>query len=183
MTKKKPDAILTDIAAALRKHGYEGASLHILSEMTGLKRSSLYHHFPGGKDEMVMHVLDTGYAWVQENIVQKVEQLDSPQEKLQLLTGKLQELYLKGSVPCLLNALSFVGDEEDKFLPARTRGLQAFLNLFCHIAQRAGKKPAEAKLAAEQALVELQGSLVISYGLKDTGPFKRTLERFREILL
>ena len=37
---------LTDIFC---EYGYDGTSLTILSQNTGLGRASLYYHFPGGK--------------------------------------------------------------------------------------------------------------------------------------
>ncbi len=40
-----------------RSRGYEGATLSLLSEVTGLKKSSLYHRFPAGKDDMVKAVV------------------------------------------------------------------------------------------------------------------------------
>ena len=38
------------LAEAFRQYGFEGASLSMLSEATGLGNGSLYHFFPGGKD-------------------------------------------------------------------------------------------------------------------------------------
>ena len=46
------DEVIQRIVAAFREHGYEGASLSILSQATGLGRSSLYHYFPNGKTDM-----------------------------------------------------------------------------------------------------------------------------------
>ena len=50
--------IVNRIAMVFRQHGYEGASLSLIADATGLGRSSIYHHFPGGKDEMVEAVFD-----------------------------------------------------------------------------------------------------------------------------
>ncbi len=43
------DFVLDKIAAVFRLHGYEGASIRLLAQATGLERASLYHRFPGGK--------------------------------------------------------------------------------------------------------------------------------------
>lgn len=48
------------IAAALRllaTHGLQGASLAEVLELAGAPRGSVYHHFPGGKDELVGEAL------------------------------------------------------------------------------------------------------------------------------
>src|SRR4029078_11124737 len=42
-----------------REKGFDGASLADISESTGLGKSSLYHHFPNGKEERGLQALAT----------------------------------------------------------------------------------------------------------------------------
>ncbi len=45
---------LSDAALlAVREHGYAGMSMQDLLRSTGVSSSSMYHHFPGGKEELV----------------------------------------------------------------------------------------------------------------------------------
>lgn len=46
----------------LATKGLQGASFSEVLEGSGAPRGSLYHHFPGGKDELVMAALDFGAA-------------------------------------------------------------------------------------------------------------------------
>jgi TetR/AcrR family transcriptional regulator, lmrAB and yxaGH operons repressor len=57
-------AAIPALAEAFREHGFEGASLAHLCEATGLGKGSLYHFFPGGKDEMAAAVLADVDAWI-----------------------------------------------------------------------------------------------------------------------
>jgi AcrR family transcriptional regulator len=50
--------VIARVMAVVRREGYDGASLAELSKATGLGKSSLYHHFPDGKNDMVAAVLD-----------------------------------------------------------------------------------------------------------------------------
>ena len=45
------------VAEVFRAHGYEGATLSVITEATGLGKGSLYHFFPGGKEELAAAVL------------------------------------------------------------------------------------------------------------------------------
>src|ERR1700760_3766933 len=45
-------------AVLLAKKGLQGASFSEILEASGAPRGSLYHHFPGGKDELVLAALD-----------------------------------------------------------------------------------------------------------------------------
>ena len=48
--------VLPALTEVFRTHGYEGASLALISRHTGLGKGSLYHFFPGGKEEMAAEV-------------------------------------------------------------------------------------------------------------------------------
>src|ERR1700720_3544465 len=49
--------VLPQLAEVFRAHGYEGATLALISDATGLGKGSLYNFFPGGKEQMAMEVL------------------------------------------------------------------------------------------------------------------------------
>ena len=49
--------VLRALGEVFRAHGYEGASLTLITEATGLGKGSLYHLFPGGKEQMAAEVL------------------------------------------------------------------------------------------------------------------------------
>ena len=55
--------IVRKLADVFSRHGYEGASLKLLSQATGLGRSSLYHYFPNGKEDMASAVLSSADTW------------------------------------------------------------------------------------------------------------------------
>ncbi|WP_164094666.1 TetR family transcriptional regulator, partial [Serratia marcescens] len=50
-------ALIPILGEVFREHGYEGASLAVIGARTGLGKGSLYHAFPGGKEEMASAVL------------------------------------------------------------------------------------------------------------------------------
>ena len=60
------DEVVARILTVFRDFGFDGASLAELSKATGLGRSSLYHYFPGGKDEMAVAVLERIDTWMRE---------------------------------------------------------------------------------------------------------------------
>lgn len=53
----------------------------------------------------------------------------------------------------------------------------SFIDIFANISIKAGLPPKEANKRAGQALVDIQGSLVVAKGLDDFTPFKNMLER------
>jgi AcrR family transcriptional regulator len=55
--------VLRALGEVFRAHGYEGASLTLITEATGLGKGSLYHLFPGGKQQMAAEVLADIDGW------------------------------------------------------------------------------------------------------------------------
>ncbi|SMC17055.1 transcriptional regulator, TetR family [Andreprevotia lacus DSM 23236] len=51
------EELLTRLSAVFHQYGYDGATLARLSAASGLGKGSLYHHFPGGKEEIGVAVL------------------------------------------------------------------------------------------------------------------------------
>ncbi|MEO0971892.1 MAG: helix-turn-helix domain-containing protein, partial [Pseudomonadota bacterium] len=51
------DDLLDRLSSVFREVGYEEASMALLASASGLKKASLYHRFPGGKEQMAREVL------------------------------------------------------------------------------------------------------------------------------
>ncbi|TGW02048.1 TetR/AcrR family transcriptional regulator, partial [Mesorhizobium sp. M2D.F.Ca.ET.145.01.1.1] len=49
-------------ALLLRRRGYHGTSLNDILTASGAPRGSLYFHFPGGKDQLVIEVTRASVA-------------------------------------------------------------------------------------------------------------------------
>ena len=47
------DRLLDATEALIARHGYEGTGVNTVLAASGVGNGSLYHHFPGGKDELV----------------------------------------------------------------------------------------------------------------------------------
>jgi AcrR family transcriptional regulator len=74
-------AILDDV---FRRRGYEGATLSELSRACSLGKASLYHHFPGGKDEMANVLLRRAIRELNDSAFR---QLDRPGPWRERLVG------------------------------------------------------------------------------------------------
>ena len=72
------DEVVARVLTVVRRQGYDGASITELSEATGLGKSSLYHYFPDGKDDMVGAVLDHVEQTLETNVFGPLRQPGSP---------------------------------------------------------------------------------------------------------
>ena len=176
-------ALIQALTTVFRNVGYEATSLNRLEKATGLKKASLYHRFPGGKEQMAEEVLTHSGAWLADHLVTPMKAEDSPQKRLRLLKKALNELYDGGTQSCLLNVMSTPDDVDSPFKTAIEQGLLAIRDAFKTLATDAGLSAKEAKARADQALMMMQGSLVVSRGLQTTRPFKSFLAWLDEGLI
>lgn len=159
-----------------RQYGYDGATLAKISEATGLGKASLYHHFPGGKDEMVEAVLDYLERWLVENILPSLQSEGDAVTKLQRMCDRLNELYEGGKQPCLF-AILLLGSARDVFHRKVQELFQGWIDAIATVLIEAGMDRELAKQRAEDAAIAIQGSLILSQGLEDSAPFQRVIQQ------
>lgn len=169
--------ILKGLTKVFRSKGYEGASLKDLSDATGLKKASLYHRFPGGKQEMAEAVLTHINEWVELHIFGPFTNEDStPQKRLINGLAGIRKLYNGGSEVCLFRALSMEAGLE-LFERQIANGMQEWIATFEEVGLALGFSSKESRDKALQSLVEIQGSLIVARGMDDLGVFERTIQK------
>lgn len=174
--------LLGRLTEVFRSVGYEGASLALLSQGTGLAKAALYHRFPGGKEEMARAAL---YEVGREMAITVLRHLDgkgSPWQKLAAMRDGLAAFYDDGKLSCLAELFSVEGVPETVRLPL-AGGLHAWIGAIADVVAEAGFDPGEAARRAEDAVVRVEGALVVSRALADRNAFRRALERLVDDLL
>lgn len=175
-------ATIVQLIDVFRKYGYDGATMSRLSEATGLGRSSLYHHFPGGKEEMAIAVLEYLNQSLRIGILQPLESEQAPNERLRAMNQSIDKFYNHGQKSCLL-ALMSMGDAQDLFHTQVRQTLNEWIDGLAKVAIEAGLDAKTARQRAEDAVLQIQGAIILSRGLGDTTPFERVLEQLPETLL
>ena len=159
-----------------RQYGYDGATLSKISEATGLGKASLYHHFPGGKDEMVEAVLDFLERWLGENILVALHSEGDALTRLRRMCDRLSELYEGGHQPCLF-AILLMGSARDVFQAKVKELFCEWIEAISSVLIEAGMDEGLAKQRGEDAAIAIQGCLILSQALNDSSPFERIIQQ------
>jgi len=176
------DEVVARVATVLRRSGFAGASLAEISEATGLGKSSLYHYFPGGKDDMAIAVLECIEAWMIERVVGPLRGGGSPRARLRAMLRTLDNYYAGGRDACVLGNL-VVGESRTKFQARLAQAFREWIAALRALAVESGVPGAEAQRRAEDAVVRIEGALLVAGGLDDPAPFKRALHHIERDLL
>ena len=173
--------LLDRLLLLFRQKGYDGASLSDIAEVTGLGKSSLYHHFPGGKVEMGREVMAHLSSQL-EPALANVHGAGTPRAKLQAFLKVVEQVYDSGRLACLLERLCASADRK-KFAKPLHSTFAALLDAFEVLCIEAGHGKSVARARAEDAVVRIQGSLVLGAGVEQPEIFVRALAKIRETLL
>ncbi|MFN0097866.1 MAG: TetR/AcrR family transcriptional regulator [Gemmatimonadaceae bacterium] len=175
-----------DVVAALltviRREGYDGASLSVLSEATGLGKSSLYHYFPDGKDDMVEAALEYVAARMEATVFAALRGDAAPRARIQSMARALDAFYRGGREPCLLAALGF-GESAGRFHPRVSQLFTEWIAAITGVLRDAGVPAGKARARAEEALARIEGALVLARSLDKPAIFARTLKALPDGLL
>ncbi len=177
--KYSQNEVIQSLLEVFRKVGYDGASLQQLANATGLKKSSLYHRFPNGKKQMAEEVLKAVNDWVKENIFGLLHGTSDPASRRDQVFSNIKELYAEGKTPCILGSLC-TESGLDHFSPLIQDAFDDWLSGFTKLGVDFGLTDSDAEQLAEEVIIKIQGSLVVSRGVKNHQIFLRAIESLRD---
>jgi TetR/AcrR family transcriptional repressor of lmrAB and yxaGH operons len=174
LTAKERAEIVDRLFVVFRDRGYEGASLADLSRATGLGKSSLYHHFPKGKEQMAEAVLEKGKAFIQGAVVDVAASTGPLKSRIRKVIAALDELYASGHNPCVLGGLA-----TSEIGPGGRQLVREIFGMWTDgitvLARESGMSQVKARHFAEDWIAQVQGSLILFAANGDCGPFERAM--------
>jgi len=176
------DEVLDRLLHTFRERGYEGASMAELSVATGLGKSSLYHHFPGGKIEMAQQVMDHLDRQLASQLFGPLRSERSPARRLGEMLDTIDRFYEGGRKACLLERLCASVDRAQFRRPLRL-AFAGWMEAIEALCLEVGLPKAVSRARAQDFIVRLQGALVVCAGTNDLSVFERTIRDLRTSVL
>lgn len=175
--------MMNSLVKTFRSKGYEGTSLAELATSTGLKKASLYHRFPNGKQEMAAAVLDHLEEWVDQHLFTLLlDENKTPKERLKGGIAEIRKSYDNGKETCIFRALS-LGQSLELFEVQINRGMSKWIHAFKNIGIALGLTASDAQRQALDTLIKIQGSLIVTRGMNDLTVFETTLQEIQTTYL
>ena len=174
--------VLDILLNTFRDRGYEGASLAELSAATGLMKSSLYHHFPGGKVDMAEQVLAHLEQQFADDVYQPMRSSQTPAKKLGAMLDAIDTFYEGGRKPCLYERLCASVDRA-RFRRPLKRAFATWIEAVEELCLEVGLPKSIARARAEDFVVRIEGALIVCAGTDDYAVFARTIKDLRASVL
>ena len=169
------------LAEIFRTYGFEGASLARITEGTKLGKGSLYHFFPGGKEEMADAVLTEIDGWFQANVFTPLREGADGKGGSAAMFREVSRYFMAGQKVCLVGVFA-LGNERDRFAEKVKSYFAAWIAALDAALRREGKDPKTAAALAEETVVAIQGALVLARALDRPAVFTSTLRRLQSRL-
>jgi AcrR family transcriptional regulator len=179
LTKSDMLARLTDL---FREKGFDGAALSDISESTGLGKSSLYHHFPNGKEEMALQVLAHLEDQLERALFEPMRSAEPPKQKLNRMLDTIDTFYDSGKKACLLERLCASVDAT-RFRRPLSRAFKTWIHAVEALGVESGLPRTVARARAEDLVVRIEGALVVCAGTGSTDVFARAIRELRQSVL
>lgn len=174
--------VIERIMRVVRRHGYDGASLAELSKATGLGKSSLYHYFPDGKDDMVRAVLDHLEQQLRTLVFEPLREAGQARRRVEDMVKTVDAYYRGGSEACVLGNL-VLGTSRTRFRSKLAAIFDEWIESLATALVDAGLPRQLARQRAEDAVMQIEGALILAGGMNDTTLFARALKQLPTTLL
>lgn len=164
--------------ALLARYGLQSTSFSEVVAATGAPRGSLYHHFPGGKDQMVAAAVERAG----DILVQALERCagasaDGVVEHFLTIwrTVLVRSQYEAG---CAVLAVTVATDSAE-LLSQATTVFQSWRNRLAELLHEGGLTSERADHVATMLIASIEGAVVLSRAEKDIAPFDAVAGQLR----
>ena len=169
MTARTPtrERILYAAAELFRRQGYAGTGLNQFVAEADAPFGSLYHHFPGGKQQLAEEVIHAGGAFFQALVTAVYDTEATPEASVRAVFGgaaeTLENTDYQDACPIATIALDIASTNE----PLRRATQDVFDQWISALADRLGNKA-----HALAVLCALEGAFVLCRAQRTTAPLR-----------
>jgi AcrR family transcriptional regulator len=179
--RQSRDELLAALRPVFAERGFDGASLSQLAAASGLGKASLYHHFPGGKNEMAAVLLREAVARLERLAFARLNTSRPATDRLRDFVDGFRDYVSENDGICLIAALNRGGGAE---LHGETiaRQYADWQQRLATVFAEAGFRNKKSRRLAGELLAALYGHLETARLLRTPDAFDAQARRVRKAL-
>jgi AcrR family transcriptional regulator len=177
--------LVTAANESFRRRGFNGTALKHVTEAAGAPTGSLYHFFPGGKEELAAAaVLESGDAYRRLFEAIADEAADMAQAVTDFFDGAAAALEETDFIdPCPIGTVAReVASTNDTLRAATQQVLASWIDAAAARLERAGASPDDARALATTLVAALEGGFVLARAGRDTTPLRTAGRTLRALV-
>lgn len=159
-------------AGLLARHGYHGFGLKALSEAAGLPYGSIYHHFPGGKEEIAVAAVTGTGTLIGRMIAEAPPDAVGTTERLfAFMARKLERSDWADGCPVGTPGLDGASDVE-AVRAACVAAFDSFEHAYARLLTELGVPPADAESLATTVVAAYEGATLLARVRRSDAPLR-----------
>ena len=184
MSSKK-ELLVQTTGQLLEKQGYHATALSEILEESGTPKGSLYHYFPGGKEQIAAEAIEHTGKTLAEHIRSELSRHTNPaiavRELLLAIAERVESSDYCSGGPLTAVAIETVNASEPLNRACR-EAYQQMQESFSSRFVQAGIEPAKASRMAEFTLAAIEGASILSRTQKSGDPLRRVSDELYRYL-
>ena len=173
--------IVEHLCDVFRSCGYEGTTMALVSQVTGLQKASLYHHFPGGKSEMLETAVLATIVELERRVFCFLDTNDQAADRITQVLKGFAAYTNSGRRSCLLAVIAQSSVAED-FKSRIGTQFGVWISRLSSTLVEFGHGQKRADMLAVETLETLYGALAVGRLLGSFENVDLALERCRAII-
>ena len=177
MTEKTREKMIGGAASLLSQRGLQGTSFSEVLELTDTPRGSIYHHFPGGKDELVAEAIALLGSVVTGRI--RKTAADRPEQVAEAFAQGWREFVEATDLKsvCVMSAVTVgAGADSEELLPAVAAAFVSWRDALADAYEKAGLDKAGSRRLALTSVAALEGAMIVARAEQSMEPFDAVQE-------
>jgi AcrR family transcriptional regulator len=163
-------------------NGVEATSFSQVIEHSGAPRGSIYHHFPGGKAQLIEEA--TRYAG--DVVVARFQRYVNEEDPIAGLEAMINYwrralLATEFSAGCPVLAAALEGDSLPAAREAARVSFEQFQDLYFQLLTRAGIPESRARSLAAVTISAIEGGIILARAQKSNAPLDRVLDELQRL--
>jgi AcrR family transcriptional regulator len=162
------------------EHGVDATSFSQVLAHSGAPRGSIYHHFPGGKAQLIEEATRAGGDFITATLSALVERAD-PAVAVEAVVD-FWRAYLRGTdfaAGCPVVAATVGGERAPAARDAAEETFKRWIELQAEILRRAGVPKERAWSLGTLFVASIEGAVILARAERSTAPLDRILEELR----
>jgi AcrR family transcriptional regulator len=172
------DQMVRSAIVLLAQHGYQATSFGAVLEHSKAPRGSIYHHFPGGKDELIAAAVDRAGA----NAISLLDGLSgrSPLEVVEAFLAMWRAVLERSDFGAGCSVLAVAVSADSGGLVERAGSVfRAWSARLAELFVAGGRDPAPARALATLVIAASEGAVVLARAERDLAPFEAVAAQLR----
>ena len=183
ITSDSRNRMIQSAALLFREHGYSGTGFRDVIEHSGAPRGSIYHHFPGGKEQLAAETV----AWaggVIERRLDRAARSGDPVAALGMFVGSWREVLEDSNFRsgCPIVAVAAEADAGSAATAAAAAAFARWQDLLARALLDAGVGRTDARRLATLVVSAIEGAILQCRARRDIQPL-RDVHRVLEVTL